>query len=1037
MKKLTKIATLLFAMVATVFTACQDPQEDVINNPLDGASLKVSLVGTDKTSATVSLEAEVIKVVGYVVEPSASKGEYKAADIFALENLITIEKEGATQVTFKNLTPDTKYTVQFAGRINKDTVWEQITSFEFTTEMRDPVLTAVVSEVKPTEATLTVTTDNLSRIAYLVKKYEEGVSAPKIPILFATGTVVKVTTGETTINISGLSPTTEYVVYFAGEIAGREEFFESVVTVSGIKTTDFTDQITIRDIDYLSFKVDLKVDPSVKEQNHVIKWGMTDLVMYNNNYYGGLLDGMYGGASMTSAINLDDKWYHNYVTESTTFTFDKEGGYIFDDLGNYTGSAYYDAFVPGQPEMIGFAEFKYGDMAELLGYNPGTMGYYVPVGFNYNKWKYDFSRRKDPWEKLDERSYWSDGFFYLDLVQIQKPEPLPDDAMEITTETSPKDGEIHIKVNDRNIEMVSLLLVEDEHLPTLMHYINDNEEYLQWYATSMSGMYISSAQTISPWYRYDSNGNIVGENTSGEFVYKLSEHFVQLNREYDYHIFAVGLAGDANGDGYLDGIKQCYKKFTVQLPPATKPAPEIIITAVPEATTTSEIAWNIKCPSGDLEDVVYAVNTRKEWERGGYTIAQALELNSGFPAAHFPTVAIMNINSEEGYTVTFPAAPGEELGMAIMGINDEGSKGISAICYNTALEKDAPEKIDSPLFESLKGTWTATTQVLTVEPAIDETTGEEIYNIVPTTRSCEVVVGDIEYPETLSEEIYELYETVVEADRATTDGYYAEFKAAADEQNQKNRDWNRILMNGFHFEAEDVPYYHYQSAFDLFCSSTYNGASSVSPVYDFGPKWFLELAEDEEGNISVSVPFNTTTFDPMSSWYYDTQAIYESHLTGYDYEKDELVGFFGSETQGYMDGHFPVEISEDGNTITIKPLLYEYNTEDGEVVNYTFYPSPAIYSGDGQFDPLEICAEIVLTRNDSAVAPALAPSKASRKAQSNHSTVKNNVNVKERHDVYSRTDFNSRQPKYEVKKRVFNSREEQAASFWKKHKMTR
>ena len=126
----------------------------------------------------------------------------------------------------------------------------------------------------------------------------------------------------------------------------------------------------------------------------------------------------------------------------------------------------------------------------------------------------------------------------------------------------------------------------------------------------------------------------------------------------------------------------------------------------------------------------------------------------------------------------------------------------------------------------------------------------------------------------------------------------------------------------------------------------------------------------------------------------------------------------------------------DGNTITIKPLLYEYTTED-DVINYTFYPSPAINSGGGQFDPLEICAEIVLTRNDSAVAPALAPSKASRKAQSIHSTVKSNVNVKERHDVYSRTDFNSRQPKYEVKKRVFNSREEQAASFWKKHKMTR
>lgn len=1024
MKKLTKIATLLFAVAATVLTACQPPEPEVID-PFKDAELKVSLVGTDKVSGTVSIEASVIKFVGYIIEPSASKGQYTAAEIFAQENLVTLEAEGVTQYTFTALQPDTKYTVHFAGRINKDNVWEQVEQIEFTTEMRDPVLTAAVGTVAATEASFVVTTDNISRFAYLVKKYEPEAKAPKIPTIFATGTVVKAVAGENEVAISELSPNTEYVIYIAGEIAGREEFYENVVTLTGLKTADFTDYVTVRDINYRGFKVDLKVDPEVKANNHAIKWGITDLVMYNNNYFGGLMNNAMGGATVGSSINLNDHAFHNYVQESTTFTFDEMNSYIFDEFGNYTGSSYYDPMVPGQPEMLMFGEYEWGDIEAYLGYSYGTpeqnLGYYIPL-FKWSQYNYAWGRRKDTWEVVDEAAYWT-GFFHKELVQVQKPEPISADAMKVTITTSPRDAYIDFEVTSPEVEMIALMVLEEENYQKLMPYLNNNEEYLQWFATSITGMYAVSSFTFSPWY--DSNGTSLG----GKARVKLSSLFYDLYRNYNYRVFAVGLGGDIEGDGYLDGYKQCYQTYEFKLPEATKPAPEVIITPNEELTTPYKVAYNIKCTSGDLEAATYAVNGKKEWERAGYTLEEILEMNSQYINYNFNAAMLMQVNSENGYDIEFTANPGEELGLAVMGVNDEGTKGFSEICYNTALEEEAPERVESALFESLKGTWTATTQVLTIETSTDEETGEEINNIVPTTRSCEVIVGGIEYPETLSEDVYALYESAVGADRETTDGYYAEFRAAADQENENIRNWNRILMNGFNFEAEDIPYYRYQSAFELFCSSTYNGASSASPVVDFGPKWYLEI--DADGN--VSVPFNISYFDPMSSWYYDSQAFYESYLVGYDYYNNMLVGYFGN-AERYYNGNFPVEISEDGNTITIKPLIYTYESTEGNI-EYTFYPSPALNHGNGQLDPLEICADIVLTRNGSAVAPALAPSKASKKAQSDHTVIKTNLEVKERSTIHSRCNFDTLKPINEVKVQKYTTREEAAANFWKNQKV--
>ena len=63
--------------------------------------------------------------------------------------------------------------------------------------------------------------------------------------------------------------------------------------------------------------------------------------------------------------------------------------------------------------------------------------------------------------------------------------------------------------------------------------------------------------------------------------------------------------------------------------------------------------------------------------------------------------------------------------------------------------------------------------------------------------------------------------------------------------------------------------------------------------------------------------------------------------------------------------NFPVEISEDKNTITIKPFVYSYTDENGNTNNYTYYPNMIINTNSiyGMLPMTgKIKGDIVLTR---------------------------------------------------------------------------
>ncbi len=923
MKKFFKFAALLFTAAAMVLTGCKDvPEPEPPVDPFEGASLEVKLVGADITAATVSVKAEVLNVVSYIIKPV--EGEMTAPtveEIFAQGTMVALEKEGLTQVTLRNLEAETNYVTYWAGRISADKVWSEVKEFKFKTAAEPiiPVLTAKLGAVESTTAEIKVYAENVSRIAYVVKTAAEAQSegAPSIQRIFATGKSVALESGDNLVTVTALSPNTEYVVYIAGEIAVLEEYMEEVITIGGIKTSDFAQDITVRDIHYRGFTVDVRVDPKIKEQNHMIKWATMSLYTYNSR-----------GNADYFALNLHDTAWGgiNLFNESRSLIID-EAHSLFDAGGGQM-ETYWEGIVPGQPQVVAMGEYRRGE--HWGGYG---MGYYRPM-FDEDSYLIDQSKSD---VRIDETPYWT-GFYQRVHVQVQKPEPLPEDLVEVEITPGPADAQVKVWA-DESIDRVAIMIMSELEHGMASQAID--EEHMQWFATSLEASYAGVTMIVDPYQpEYNLNGTIYTA---------LSEYFYDIPRESKYWVYVVGLRGDVEGDGILDGHEQVFKKYEFYLSQPTKPAPKLEVTAL-ESTSPFEVSFNIKCPTKDAVKAKAISNYEKEWLMTGMS-AQEIVDNYGIELG---TLELLQINSDEGLIFTLPSRPNENNYLAAMVANDEGTETFSDAVIARSLPEPAADRVESALFESLKGEWTATATVAYSLYDVEQ----EIYVPQTATHTSKITIGDFEYPESLDEEAYEIFRRHG-VDRATADAYYAEFKAAAKTFIDNTRAQNRILMNGFDFGGDILPYFQYADPYGLFISDTYNGYTSEMPLYDFGPKWYLEVAADG----SVSAPFNVNYFTPMSSWYAENNAIYESHFIAYDPINGLPVGYMGDAEGNTVNGYFPVEISEDGNTITVKPLVHS---------GISYYPNSAVFYGMGQYSvSIAVISDVVLTRNtSSAVAPA-------------------------------------------------------------------
>ena len=187
--------------------------------------------------------------------------------------------------------------------------------------------------------------------------------------------------------------------------------------------------------------------------------------------------------------------------------------------------------------------------------------------------------------------------------------------------------------------------------------------------------------------------------------------------------------------------------------------------------------------------------------------------------------------------------------------------------------------------------------------------------------------------------------------------YWEEFKSLADMYNTRTRGFNRLLCLGYNFADKDYMLDITATPYELFTAKDYSSSTTADMFYDFGPKWNLEI--DANGNvwlpIDIEREFPLEAFNFGLDYTFYMLAVGENSYMGapvYN-QKGELV----------CDSKFPVEVSADGNTITIKPIIYNYKDANGNDATETYYPCVAQLQY-GYATPVNprVAGNVVLTR---------------------------------------------------------------------------
>ncbi len=293
------------------------------------------------------------------------------------------------------------------------------------------------------------------------------------------------------------------------------------------------DNITIYDLKYDGFTVDVELDSSIKEQNHVIKWAMGDIYTFNRN-----IATSHESMSTADMLTLHDTAWGgiNLFNESTTIVIDEEHVYyVSDDI------RFWDKVVPGQPCVIMFGEFAYGESLYGWGY-----GYYRPL-FNMNEWELAVSHNGGKY--VDDAPYWT-GMNAKSIVTTKQSTPMGDHITQVLLEGNEENATIKVVV-DSAVKEVCVAVYDDASLMTTMEYLDNNPDYRQWFATSNSAEVMSIAKRLTP----DSNG-VVEIDIKNNFD-------VDYNYWAKYTVDVVALAGDYNNDGIIDGTQQHYESHTI------------------------------------------------------------------------------------------------------------------------------------------------------------------------------------------------------------------------------------------------------------------------------------------------------------------------------------------------------------------------------------------------------------------------------------------------------------------------------------------
>ena len=392
-----------------------------------------------------------------------------------------------------------------------------------------------------------------------------------------------------------------------------------------------------------------------------------------------------------------------------------------------------------------------------------------------------------------------------------------------------------------------------------------------------------------------------------------------------------------------------YDSIHVTLTKSTLPAAEVVITGCenPYGDPTPNLVWfNIKSVG---ETPVFAAK-----HIANYTKDVVKELSYGLTYADLITYYggelseedVQAINSDEGLYLSLYSLEDAENTLIVAAYNEEESEAIYTGVSRAAALPAQPE-VSSTLFEDLKGDWTA--RIIRIKSEYDYEIWDYVTS-VDTTYSTISLGGNFDNSPEAFDNSHEAYETIyndyfmraldkgaseeeaaVAAEKRVAE-QFAEYKKMVTKYEEKYKGQNYILGLGLE-EAHT-----FATPWDLFCSPEYSAYDAEELFYAYGPKLFFQVQQD--GSLSLLGDANILSLPPVAAWGW-----YEFVLAGNNPDDSSV----------FYSGEFPVEVSDDKNTLIIKGV---------EEQGMKFYP--AIGYQDWGLSYLEggfqTIADIVLTR---------------------------------------------------------------------------
>ena len=826
-----------------------------------------------------------------------------------------------------------------------------------------------VAEVTASGAIINVTTQNVKEFAYVQRDTELPATAILQSDEFKTKIENTTEVQTSTITLTGCEANKTYTLFFAFRLAD-DTIYEEVKRVE-FTTVSYGDNV-LNVVERMNdgFSVYIQVPEDVKARGNALRYSTSSMPMYNYAKQQGSMEIdmlLYNAQQYTTTDKL--VIYDEYHSTER----DQDGNLIYDENGNLTSATFADPKVPGEPgyfivgeyalmedenerivlvdgEVMTVYDDSYMDYS-IWWYPAGwSKGYYNPM-YDWATWYAELDS-----DEYDAEKYWT-GYYERLLVETLQPEIIENGVEIKATDITPIDACISFKASEDIIQYCILVCTESEYETQILPLIENNEDYLRWFTGSYFAMMSFGIQ----------------------MAYGDSELWLT-----DWFVDTKGMGGQTirvlvAGLGNNEGTKQSFDTYTFTLPEVTLPKPEVVVTPI-KSDDPYMVTFNIKNPNPEnaITEAYFACNYVREFDAilKEYSYTSLLK-GMGNP---LDATAVGLINTPEGFNFTISSRENATTRLAVLGYNWEGSgnnpddPNTKAVAEYTTPNANFPARVNSELFDKLQGEWVASAHMENYVAVTDKdgnATGEYKFENAGTYESAVTIMGGLPYEENVPQEVYEIYRAAGMSDDETEE-LYEELVELTQWYNARTRGFNRLLCIGYNFADPNYMLNMTATPYDLFIASDYSTNKIEHMFYDFGPKWNFEI--DADG--SVWLPIDIEREYPLETFNFGLDYTFYMLAVG---ERTYLGGdIINTDGTTLIDARFPVEVSADYNTITIKPIVY---TDASGTTEY-YYPCVAQIQ-NGYATPLNprVRGEVTLTRKSGAKAASVKANPAVAKGQ--------------------------------------------------------